>query len=106
MGTAASGDASVLRDVMCDAVRTSPEAFLKTEAEYTKAPLEYWVNELQSAKWAVVERGEEVVGVAASKLPHPTLDREDPFTARYIESLWINRGYAADGSASGCSSTS
>jgi ribosomal protein S18 acetylase RimI-like enzyme len=89
MGTEASGDALILRAVMCEAVRTSPEAFLKTEAEYTTKLPEYWANELQSAKWAVVERAGEVIGVAASKLPHPRLDREDPATARYIESLWV-----------------
>jgi ribosomal protein S18 acetylase RimI-like enzyme len=74
---------------MREAVSTSPGSFLKTVEDVDAEPPDYWVNEVRSSKWAVAQSGGEVVGVAASKLPDPGIDREDPATARYIESVWV-----------------
>ena len=85
-------DAEILHYVMRQAVRTSPGSFLRTVEDLDAEPPDYWVNEVRSAKWAVAQHGEEVVGVAASKHPDPGMDREDPATARYIESVWVMPG--------------
>jgi ribosomal protein S18 acetylase RimI-like enzyme len=66
--------------------------FLKTVAELDAEPPDYWVAEIKSAKWAVAQRGGEVVGVVASKRPAPGVDRENPATSRYIESVWVAPG--------------
>jgi ribosomal protein S18 acetylase RimI-like enzyme len=85
-------DAGILRSAMCKAVRTSPDSFSKTFEELDAEPPDYWVAEIKSAKWAVAQRGGEVVGVAASKRPNPDMDGEDPATSRYIESVWVAPG--------------
>jgi ribosomal protein S18 acetylase RimI-like enzyme len=77
---------------MRDAVGTSPGSFLRTVADVDAEPPEYWVNEIRSSKWAVVQQGGKVVGIAAGKRPNPQMDSEDPATARYIESVWITPG--------------
>jgi ribosomal protein S18 acetylase RimI-like enzyme len=85
-------DAEILHCVMREAVRSSPGSFLRTAEDVDAEPPDYWVNEVRSAKWAVAQRGGEVVGLAASKHPNPEMDREDPATARYIESVWVTPG--------------
>ena len=85
-------DAEILHYVMRAAVRTSPGSFLRTVEDVDAEPPDYWINEVRFAKWAVAQHGEEVVGVAASKRPDPGMDREDPATARYIESVWVTPG--------------
>ena len=96
MGTLVSSvlraDAKILRRAMREAVRTSPDSFEKTVAELEAKPSSYWINEVQSAKWAVAQRGGRIVGIAASKYPNPEMDSEDPATARYIESVWVDPG--------------
>lgn len=96
MGTLVSSvlraDAKILRRAMREAVRTSPDSFEKTVAELEAKPSSYWINEVQSAKWAVAQHGGRVVGIAASKYPNPAMDSEDPATARYIESVWVDPG--------------
>ena len=82
-------DADILRDAMRDAVCTSPGSFLRTVADVDAEPPEYWANEIRSSKWTVAQDGGKVVGIAAGKRPNPTMDSEDPATARYIESVWI-----------------
>ncbi len=93
MGTRVSSelrvDAKILRGVMREAVRTSPGSFLKTVEEVDAEPPDFWINEIRSSKWAVAQRDGKVLGVAASKHPNPTIDREDPATVRYIESVWV-----------------
>jgi ribosomal protein S18 acetylase RimI-like enzyme len=85
-------DAEILRYAMREAVRTSPGSFLKSVAEVEAEPLDYWVSEIRSSTWAVVQRAGHVVGVAGSKRPDPDMDKEDPATARYIESVWVAPG--------------
>lgn len=85
-------DAEILHYVIREAVRTSPDSFLKTVEDVDAESPDYWVNEIRSSRWAVAQRGGEVVGVAASKHPDPGMDSEDPDTARYIESVWVTPG--------------
>lgn len=85
-------DAETLHCVMREAVRSSPGSFLRTVEDVDAEPPDYWINEVRSAKWAVAQRGGEVVGLAASKHPDPEIDSEDPATARYIESVWVTPG--------------
>jgi ribosomal protein S18 acetylase RimI-like enzyme len=93
MGTRVSSvlraDAKVLRKAMREAVRTSPHSFLKTVADIDAEPPDYWVNEIRSSRWAVAQRDGMIVAIAASKQPDPEMDKEDPATARYIESVWV-----------------
>ncbi|HEX9040654.1 MAG TPA: GNAT family N-acetyltransferase [Trebonia sp.] len=92
MSSVLRADAMILHYVMREAVRSSPGSFLRTVEDVDAEPPAYWVDQVRSAKWAVAQRGEEVVGVAASKHPDPDMDREDPATARYIESVWVTPG--------------
>lgn len=85
-------DAEILHYVMREAVRASPGSFLRTVEDVDAEPPDYWINEVRSAKWVVAQRGGEVVGVAASRHPDPGMDRDDPATARYIESVWVTPG--------------
>jgi ribosomal protein S18 acetylase RimI-like enzyme len=92
MSSVLRADAEILHYVMREAVRTSPGSFLRTVEDVDAEPPDHWVNEVRSAKWAVAQHGAEVVGLAASKHPDPGMDREDPATARYIESVWVVPG--------------
>lgn len=92
MSSVLRADAETLHCVMREAVRSSPGSFLRTVEDVDAVPPDYWINEVRSAKWAVAQRGGEVVGLAASKHPNPEIDREDPATARYIESVWVTPG--------------
>ena len=83
-------DAKLLYDAMREAVLTSPRSFQKTVAEIDALPSAHWTAEIRSSRWAVAMRGENVVGVAASKSPNPAMDSEDPATSRYIESVWVH----------------
>lgn len=82
-------DAKILHYTVREAVRTSPNAFLKTVRDVDAKALDYWIDEIRSSTWAVAERDGEVVGVAAGKRPDPDKDDEDQATSRYIESVWI-----------------
>ena len=85
-------DAEILHYAIREAVRTSPGSFLKKIEDVEAEPPDYWIAEIRSSNWAVAQCGGEVVGVAASKHPNPDMDREDPATARYIESVWVTPG--------------
>jgi len=82
-------DAEKLSEAVREAKKTSPDAFLATAKDVDAKSLDYWIDEMSSSTWVVAERAGDVVGVAAAKRPDPDNDREDPATARYIESVWI-----------------
>jgi len=82
-------DAQILQKAMRKSIAASPDAFLKTVGDVNEKPIGYWINEIRSATWAVIERGEEVLGIAAAKWPDREIDIEDQDTARFIESVWI-----------------
>jgi ribosomal protein S18 acetylase RimI-like enzyme len=82
-------DARILRSALREAKSTSPDSFLASAEDVATRPLDYWIAEMSSSTWAVAERQENIVGVAAAKRPDPDKDQEDQATARYIESVWI-----------------
>jgi ribosomal protein S18 acetylase RimI-like enzyme len=83
-------DARILQRAIRDSVSTSPEAFLKTIGDVDELPLDHWEKEIDSSTWTVIERGQEVVGIAVARWPHREMDRGiDPKTSRFIESVWI-----------------
>ena len=82
-------DARILQRAMRKSIDISPDAFLKTVDDVDKKPIGYWMNEIRSSTWAVIERGDEVLGIAAAKWPDREIDIEDQSTARFIESVWI-----------------
>lgn len=83
-------DAKLLQETVREAIRTSPESFLRTVSDVDARPLNYWLEELRSSTWAVAQRDGDVIGIAAAKYPNPEKDKEDPATTRYIESVWID----------------
>jgi ribosomal protein S18 acetylase RimI-like enzyme len=84
-------DARILEGAIRKSVRTSPEAFLKTVGDVDELPFDHWEREIHSSTWAVIERGQEVVGIAAARLPDREIDKDiDPDTSRFIESVWID----------------
>jgi ribosomal protein S18 acetylase RimI-like enzyme len=85
-------DAQILHTAMREAVRTSPQSFMRTVEDIDAEPLHYWINEIRSSTWAVAQHSGRIVGVVAAKSPDPEKDKEDPATVRYIESVWIAPG--------------
>jgi ribosomal protein S18 acetylase RimI-like enzyme len=85
-------DAETLQTAIRKAVETSPRAFLKTPDDIDARPISYWEEEIRRSTWAVVEKGETVLGIAAAKQPDRDKDIEiDDFDrARFIESVWID----------------
>ena len=84
--------AETLRCAVREAVRTSPDSFLKTLGDVEARELDDWVREIQSSTWVLAERDGKVVGVAAAKSPQQGKDEESPLDSRYIESVWIAPG--------------
>ncbi len=82
--------AKSLRDAVQEAVRTSPDSFLKTLEDVEVKGLDYWRHEIQSSTWVLAERNGKVVGVAACKPPEKGKDEESEEDSRYIESVWID----------------
>jgi ribosomal protein S18 acetylase RimI-like enzyme len=84
-------DAEILEKAMRAALSTSPEAFLTTMDDLDHKEADYWESEISSATWAVIQRGDKVVGFAVARWPHHEMDRDvDPAAARFIESVWID----------------
>jgi ribosomal protein S18 acetylase RimI-like enzyme len=83
-------DAQILVQALRASVITSPDAFSKNLEDVENPELDYWRKEIDSATWAVIQRGEEVIGVAVARRPDLEMDSEtDPIRARFIESVWI-----------------
>ncbi len=83
-------DEQVLAQALCESVSTSPEAFLKTLEDIKNREPDYWRKEIDSSTWAVIQRGKQIVGVAAAKWPDRDMDSTiDQNKARFIESVWI-----------------
>jgi ribosomal protein S18 acetylase RimI-like enzyme len=84
-------DAQLLQAAMRKAVSTSPEAFFTTLADLNARPAARWEREIRTSSWAVLEAGDDVVGIAAAKRPDPVADSgHDPARACFIESVWID----------------
>jgi ribosomal protein S18 acetylase RimI-like enzyme len=84
-------DARRLQATMRAAVSASPEAFFTTLADLNARPPARWEREIRTSSWAVLEAGDDVVGIAAAKRPDPVADSgHDPARACFIESVWID----------------
>ncbi len=86
----AFSDAQILQKAIWESISTSPEAFLKTVDDVDERSIDYWEKEIDTSTWAVIQRGEEVVGIAVARFPDREIDTDiDPAAARFIESVWI-----------------
>jgi ribosomal protein S18 acetylase RimI-like enzyme len=84
-------DAKMLKEAMHEAISKSPEAFLMTSDDLKAKEADYWEREIRSSTWAVIQRGDKVVGFAVARSPDGKVDRDvDPAAARFIESVWIH----------------
>lgn len=79
-----------LRDAIREAIRTSPDSFLRTLTDVEAKETDYWIDEIQSSTWVLAERDGVVVGVAAAKPPEQGKDKESRRNSRFIESVWID----------------
>jgi ribosomal protein S18 acetylase RimI-like enzyme len=83
-------DAQILKEAIRASISTSPEAFLTTIEDVNRRTSEYWAKEILSSTWAVIQRGDEVVGIAVARWPNLEIDRDiDRARACFIESVWI-----------------
>jgi ribosomal protein S18 acetylase RimI-like enzyme len=80
----------ILRDTILQSVATSPDAFLATADKLAAEPPEYWKDRLKSSTWAVVQRGGDILGVAAATPPSAVDRYASRDRARFIESVWID----------------
>ncbi len=85
-----SSDLDILHETILKSVTTSPGAFLATATELEAEPSEYWVNRLESSTWAVMQRGDQILGIAAAKPPGELDDYALQENACFIESVWID----------------
>lgn len=46
----------ILHQAVREAVRTSPDSFLKTLADLEAKGLDYWIDEIQSSTWVLAEQ--------------------------------------------------
>jgi L-amino acid N-acyltransferase len=91
-------DAQLLQGAMRAAVSTSPEAFFTTLADLEARAPAGWEREVRTSSWAVLEAGDDVVGIAAAKRPDPVADSgHDPARACFIESVWVDPGRRRQG---------
>ena len=92
------GDAGMLQYAVLKSVLTSPDAFLATAGQLKEKPPSYWREQLGSAAWAVVERGDRILGIAAAKPPRgQDTEYADPGKACFIESVWLDPSMRAKG---------
>ena len=82
-------DWCILRDTMLESVATSPDAFLTKADEIKGRSQEFWEGKLESSHWAVVQRRDEIVGIAAAKSPAKMDVYARQGQACFIESVWI-----------------
>jgi ribosomal protein S18 acetylase RimI-like enzyme len=83
-------DFQILEQAIRESIHTSPGAFLKTIEDVDNRESDYWLKEIGSSTWAVIQRGDEAVGIAVARRPNPEMDSNlDWAEARFIESLWI-----------------
>ena len=90
-------DWRILRDAILKSLTTSPGAFLANADELAAEPPEYWRNRLRSSTWAVVQRRNEVLGIAAVNPPGEVDFYASPENACFIESVWIDPSMRGNG---------
>lgn len=90
MSPAIQRDAQRLRRAVRDSVSSSPGAFLATIDDINRKLASDWINEIRSSTWAVVQKGDRILAIAAAKRPDCEEDKGlDPSTVRFIESVWV-----------------
>lgn len=85
-----SPDWQVLREAVIKSLTTSPDAFLATVDQVAARKPKFWQGKLRSARWAVVQRDGETLGIAAAKPPGETDKYALPGKTCFIESVWID----------------
>jgi ribosomal protein S18 acetylase RimI-like enzyme len=80
----------MLKTAVYESISTSPGVFLMTADDLDGKEPDYWEGEICSSTWAVIQRGDEFVGLAVARWPDAEMDSDvDPAVARFIESVWI-----------------
>jgi ribosomal protein S18 acetylase RimI-like enzyme len=82
-------DAQILKQALRASVITSPKAFARSLEDVEEPDLEYWRTDIANATWAVIEQGDEVIGVGVARRPRKTDHGLKRYNARFIESVWI-----------------
>lgn len=82
-------DWRILCDTILESVDTSPDAFLTKAREIKGKSRSFWKRKLRSSHWAVVQRGDEILGIAAAKPPGKIDFYASQGEACFIESVWI-----------------
>lgn len=82
-------DWRILRDAILESVATSPDAFLTTADQIKGESQEFWEGKLKSSDWVVVQRRDEIVGIAAAKSPGEIDSYASQQEACFIESVWV-----------------
>lgn len=90
-------DWCIVREAILESIATSPDAFLATAGQLKKEPPEYWQGRLESSTWAVVQRGGDVLGIAAAKPPSEVDVYALEERACFIESVWIDPSIRGSG---------
>lgn len=83
-------DWRILCDTILASLDESPKAFLATVDQMKKEPQDFWEGKLRSATWTVVQRGDEILGIAAAKPPGELDSYAQSERACFIESVWIS----------------
>jgi ribosomal protein S18 acetylase RimI-like enzyme len=85
-----SQDACILKNAVRESILTSPGSFLKTVSDVDNMAPDYWVKEINSSTWVVIEQLGKVVGIAVARCPDKEIDHDiDDNRARFIESVWV-----------------
>jgi len=83
-------DAQKLQWAVRESVSSSPGAFLADIDDIDAKLASDWIDEIRLSTWAIVQRGDEILGIAAAKRPDRDKDKDvNQSTARFIESDWI-----------------
>jgi GNAT superfamily N-acetyltransferase len=88
--TALRPDWCILRDAILESVTTSPDSFGTKEDEIKGESQDFWEHKLKSSDWAVVQRRNEVLGIAGAKSPAEIDVYALQEKACFIESVWIS----------------
>ncbi len=92
-------DWRVLREAVLASLTESPKAFIASADELAGKPAKYWRQRLRGSSWAVVERGDRTLGVAAAKPPGELDDNAQLGEACFIESVWVDPDLRGNGVA-------
>jgi hypothetical protein len=68
-GSAIQRDAQKLQWAVRESVSSSPEAFLANIDDIDAKLASDWIDEIRLSTWAIVERDDEILGIAAAKRP-------------------------------------